>query len=83
MEEQGFENADIVFITDGECALSESFTTKLSQQQAEHPFTVTGILLDKGRDCMEFSLESFCQKIYRTSELTGDDIVRGIISDRT
>jgi uncharacterized protein with von Willebrand factor type A (vWA) domain len=83
MEEQGFENADIVFITDGECALSESFTTKLRQQQAERRFKVTGILLDKGTDCMEFSLKSFCQKIYRTSELTRDDIVQGIISDRT
>jgi hypothetical protein len=38
--------------------------------------------MDKGTDCMEFSLESFCQKIYRTSELTGDDIVRNIIMER-
>ena len=29
----------------------------------------------KGKDCFDFSLQPFCQKIYRTSELTGDDVV--------
>ena len=45
-------------------------------------FTITGILLDRGNEGMGFSLEAFCQNIYRTSELTGDTIVEKIITNR-
>lgn len=82
MKTEGFENADIVFITDGECMLSEEYLTQLHQEQAARRFTVTGILLDKGDPGMSFSLETFCQDIYRTSQLLGDDIVRGLVSKR-
>lgn len=82
MENRGFENADVVFLTDGECELSEEYTAELLAEQAARRFTVTGILLDKGKDCFDFSLKPFCQKIYRTSELTDDDIVRAIVSER-
>ena len=82
MESGGFENADVVFLTDGECELPEEFHAELQAEQAARRFTVTGILLDKGKDCFDFSLKAFCQKIYRTSELTGDDIVRALVSDR-
>ena len=71
----GFENADIVFLTDGLCELPESYLETLRSEQAARKFTVTGILLDADDPGMEFSLTPFCQKIYRTSELTGDQIV--------
>lgn len=80
--ENGFENADVVFITDGECSLPESYIDFLRQQQSARRFTVTGILLDVSKPGMEFSLEQFCQKIYRTSQLLGDDIVRELIGQR-
>lgn len=82
METEGFENADVVFITDGECKLPEEYLKKLHQEQADRRFTVTGILLDKGDPDMAFSLEAFCQDIYRTSQLLGDDIVRALVSKR-
>ena len=82
MKENDFENADIVFITDGECALSEEYLTELRQEQAARRFTVTGVLLDKGKPGMDFSLKPFCQNIYRTSQLLGDDIVRQLVSRR-
>ena len=82
MEQEGFENADVVFITDGECELQESFREQLAKEQTARHFTVTGVLLDKGEPGMEFSLKSFCQSIYRTSELLGDDIVRELVSKR-
>ena len=71
-----------VFLTDGECELPKDFIMELHTEQAARRFTVTGILLDKGKGCFDFSLKPFCQKIYRTSELTGDDIVRAIVSER-
>jgi len=78
----GFENADIVFLTDGLCELPEDYLAKLYKEQAARKFTVTGILLDAGNPGMDFSLTPFCQKIYRTSELAGDEIVRGLVTQR-
>lgn len=80
MEEEGFENADVVFITDGECELSDACRQELQAAQATHHFTVTGILLDKEQENLACSLKPFCQKIYRTSEAYGDDIVRSLAS---
>ena len=82
MEEEGFGNADIVFVTDGECALSQRYLEQLHQEQAARRFTVTGVLLDKGSPGMDFSLKAFCQNIYRTSQLLGDDIVRELMTKR-
>lgn len=74
MDTEGFEKADVVFITDGECELPDACRQELQSAQATYHFTVTGILLDEGQSGMDFSLKPFCQKIYRTSELTGDAI---------
>ena len=82
MREVGFENADIVFVTDGECSLSDGFTSGLLAEQKARRFTVTGILLDKGKGSMDFSLRGFCQNVYRTSELSGDAIVQSLVSNR-
>ena len=82
MKEDGFENADIVFITDGECCLSEDYQEELRQEQTAHRFTVTGVLLDKEKPSMDLSLRPFCQNIYRTSQLLGDDIVRELVVKR-
>ena len=82
MEEKGFENADIVFITDGECVLPPEFISRLQEEQVRRRFTITGILLDQGNEGMDFILNAFCQNIYRTSELTGDAIVHEIVDVR-
>ena len=78
----GFNNADIVFITDGECILPPEHLSRLQEDQAEHRFTITGILLDQGNAGMDFSMRAFCQNVYRTSELTGDAIVEKLVEDR-
>lgn len=75
MQEAHFENADIVFITDGECELPESYITELRAVQVERRFTMTGVLLDKDNAGMDFSLKPFCQNIYRTSKLASEEIM--------
>ena len=80
MKEEGFDNADIVFITDGECLLPEEYISNLQKEQSVRRFTITGILLDQGNAGMDFSLKPFCQNIYRTSELTGEAIVRELVN---
>lgn len=82
MREEGFENADIVFISDGECEMPEHFLTELRQEQTERRFTITGVLLDSDSMGMDFSLKDFCQNIYRTSELAGEEIVRELVGKR-
>lgn len=82
MEKEAFEQADIVFITDGQCELPEEYLKELQAEQAARNFTVTGILLDVNDPGMEFSLEKFCQDIYRTSELMGDEIVTKLVTAR-
>lgn len=82
MAEEGFERADIVFVTDGACELPADMLESLREEQSARRFTVTGILLDQGSACMSFSLQPFCSSIYRASELTGDEIVRRLVAER-
>ena len=82
MEQEGFENADVVFVTDGECELPEEFQKKLRERQAAEHFTVTGVLLDVSSPGFAFSLTPFCDEVYRTSELAGDQIVRALLSNK-
>ncbi len=82
MEQASFEQADIVFITDGQCELPEEYLKQLQKEQTAWKFTITGILLDMNNPGMEFSLERFCQDIYRTSELLGADIVTKLVTAR-
>ena len=82
IKEGQFEKADIVFITDGNCKLPEDYLKELHSEQEAYRFTVTGILLDINTPGMAFSLRPFCQNIYRTSELLGDDIVRELVNNR-
>ena len=82
IQKDGFENADIVFITDGKCELPEDYLAELHGEQAAHRFTVTGVLLDEGAPGMDFNLKQFCQNIYRTSQLLGEDIVRELVAGR-
>lgn len=37
MQEEGFNNADIVFITDGECLLPEEYISNLQKEQSVLP----------------------------------------------
>lgn len=80
MESGGFENADIVFLTDGECSLPEDFSETLREEQVRKNFTVTGILLDEGQD-LTFSLSPFCRHVYRMSQLDGEEIFRSLVND--
>lgn len=80
IEREAFSNADIVFATDGICALPAAFRQELKAQQAAHGFKITGVLLDMASPGMAFSLEPFCDEVYRTSELAQEKIVEALIS---
>lgn len=80
-EKAYFSKADIVFITDGECGISQSFLDSYKKNKKSLKFRTTGILLDKGGgSCSIGSLKAFCDAIYRTSEMDEDGIARAVIS---
>lgn len=72
MEESGYHNADIAFITDGYCGISEEFVQKLREKKAALGFRITGILMDQGDPGMEFTLQPFCDEVLRLSQLGMD-----------
>ncbi|MDR2531744.1 MAG: VWA domain-containing protein [Oscillospiraceae bacterium] len=78
INEGNFENADVIFITDGICTISNEFAEYFKQQKAGG-FNVRGILLG---DDAEGSLERFCDKVYRLSDLGLDEIAKQVISDK-
>ena len=82
MQDEKFENADMVFVTDGKCALSDSFAERLKQEQTNKKFQITGILLDMESGSFEFSLREFCTNVYCTSQLTQQQIAERLLSDR-
>lgn len=82
MEEEGFENADMVFVTDGACALPGDFLDHLKEEQARRGFSITGVLLDRAAAGFSFSLEPFCTEILRTSELTQEKIAENLLNAR-
>ena len=82
MDSEGFEQADMVFVTDGACMLPDGFQEEFAKKRAEKGFHVTGILLDQDTDAFSFSLEPFCTEIYRTSELTREQIAERLLSSR-
>ena len=78
-----FENADVMFITDGECAISQSFSERLSEIKKAIKFRITGILLDKADLTAGQSLIPFCDTIYRSSKLTENGIAESILLKRS
>lgn len=82
MEHEGFEKADMVFVTDGACKMPEAFLRELKQKQARKKFQITGVLLDQDAAGFSFSLEPFCTHILRTSQLTQDQIAEKLLDQR-
>lgn len=82
IESENFENADIVFTTDGICELPEAFRNEIKQKQVAYGFKITGVLMDIESPGMDFSLTPFCEEIFRTSELSCEKIVASLLSKR-
>ena len=80
--QNGFENADITIITDGESELTDEFTKEFRETLRRQRAAMTGILLDKDNACGK-TLEPFCDRIFRTKELTEDEIAVQLLDRKT
>lgn len=65
-----FKEADILFITDGECSISDQFAKTFNRTKEEKDFRCLGILIDLGGGrTSDASLKKFCDNITRISSL--------------
>ena len=79
INEEAFENADILFITDGEETISDELASELQEAIQDARCSVVGLLLDADSPSMEFTLDKFCERIYRISEMHDkDDILTNL-----
>lgn len=70
IEDSTFKDADIVFITDGDCYVSDTFCRKFNQVKQEKDFKTMGVLVNMGRGHVsDSSLKEFSDSITLVSDI--------------
>ncbi len=72
IEKQEFKKADIVFITDGECSVSDEFLKKFKDTKKEKAFKVISILVDMGSTTPS-AVAEFSDDVQFVSELSSEE----------
>ena len=75
-----FEDADILFITDGKRSISDELAEQLRDTVHDARCSVVGLLLDADDPGLTFSLEKFCERIYRTSQIAESRIEAAVLN---
>ena len=67
---------DILFITDGDCGVSDKFKREFKTKKEEKEFATKGILIDFGRGySSDATLKEFCDDVVRISSVA--DLKKG------
>ena len=70
IKDSRFKDADIVFITDGDCYVSDTFCKKFKATKEEKGFKTMGVLVNMGRGHVsDSSLKEFCDSITHVSDI--------------
>ena len=71
IKDSTFHEADIVFITDGDCYTSDEFIRKFNQIKEDKEFKCMGVLVDCGSysHSSDSSLKEFCDSVVRVSKI--------------
>ena len=71
-----FENADVIFATDGHSDIDTYILKEFNEYRQAHKTKCVGILLNKGGygNVSDYTLKQFTDHIFKTSELTEEDI---------
>lgn len=71
IKDSTFKEADILFITDGDCYVDDEFLRKFKQTKEDKGFRTLGVLVDMGRGHVsDSSLKEFCDSITLVSDVT-------------
>jgi uncharacterized protein with von Willebrand factor type A (vWA) domain len=68
IEDSNFKEADIVFITDGDCSVADNFSRKFKQLKEDKEFRTLGVLVDYGHNYRN-TLQDFCDSITTVSQI--------------
>ncbi len=82
LDEDRYNNADLIFITDGHATIASDVLEKFNEAKRKKECKCVGILLDKGGygHVSDATIKKFCDVIYRTSELSSDEIAVKVMS---
>lgn len=70
IKDSTFKNADIIFITDGDCYVSDNFSRKFKQIKEDKDFRTLGVLVNIGcGHVSDSSLKEFCDSITLVSDI--------------
>ena len=70
IKDSRFSAADIVFITDGDCYVSDNFSRKFKQIKEDKDFRTLGVLVNMGHGHVsDSSLKEFCDSITLVSDI--------------
>lgn len=72
IREEEFSNADILFVTDGYCDISDNLAEQLQTEISAERCSVIGLLMDRDSAGNTFSLERFCEKVLRMSAMDNE-----------
>lgn len=76
IKDSTFKNADIIFVTDGDCGVSDNFKQKFKQVKEEKEFSCKGILVDMGGwRSSDSTLKEFCDDVVKISNIA--DLTNG------
>lgn len=73
INEEEFENADILFITDGRCAVSDGLAGQMQEAIQNARCTVICLLLDADSPGVMCGVERFSERLLRLSDMTKGD----------
>jgi uncharacterized protein with von Willebrand factor type A (vWA) domain len=80
IENESFRNADVLFLTDGECDVDQEYADLFKEKRTALNFTANAIILDKDVPGSASSLDKLCDRVYRLSGMTADEVAEGLIS---
>ncbi len=73
IDEEGLEKADIVLITDGDCAVSQQFLEKFLAWKQERSVTVISVVINVGSyACSTATVDKFSDRVERVSSFTAE-----------
>ena len=72
IREEEFSNADILFVTDGYCDISDNLAEQLQAEISAEHCSGIGLLMDRDSAGNAFSLDRFCEKVLRMSAMDNE-----------
>lgn len=80
IQTQGLKKADICFITDGECAISQKFVKEFAATKRTHEINVFSVLCDVGRTS-DATLRQFSDRVEKVSTFTLEDAEKKVFGN--